>query len=367
MRILVLSKRQYTGRDLLDDRYGRVFEMPAALACRGHAVHGVALSYRPRREGEYRWDDIGRLTWRSVNLGLCGQGLHRYLNELRRTMREFKPDVVWATSDAYHGILGAWLSRKYRIPLILDFYDNYESFSASRLPGVIQGLQTASRQAAALTVVSSTLAEWIVPAYRLARSPVVIGNAVDTCVFFPRDRVAARRQLEFPEKARIVGVAGALTKSRGIADVFEAFLQLAAADPDLWFAVAGPRDNTPERFPHSRIRDLGILAPPDVPVLLSALDVAVVSNIDSAFGRFCFPQKLFETIACGTPLVAARVGEVARILSRHAQALYEPGDVSSLAKSIKGMLASPSTASLPVPTWQERGEQLEAVFLKQLQ
>lgn len=367
MRVLVLSKRQYTGRDLLDDRFGRVFEMPAGLAHRGHSVHGIALSYRHRREGEYRWDDIGRLTWTSLNLGLCGRGLHRYLSELRRTMQQFKPDVVWATSDAYHGILGAWFSRKFRIPLILDFYDNYESFFASRLPGAIAGMRAASRQAAALTVVSSTLAEWMVPTYRLARSPVVIGNAVDTHVFFPRDRVAARRQLGLPEQARIMGVAGALTRSRGIADVFEAFLQLAAADPDLWFAIAGPRDNTPERFPHSRICDLGILTPSDVPVLLSALDVAVVCNIDSAFGRYCFPQKLFEAIACGTPLVAARVGEVARILSRQAQALYEPGDVSSLVQSIRGMLSTSGSVSLPLPTWQERGEQLEAVLLKQFQ
>lgn len=367
MRVLVLSKRQYTGRDLLDDRFGRVFEMPAVLAHRGHSVHGIALSYRHRREGEYRWDDIGRLTWTSVNLGLCGRGLYRYLSELRRTVQQFKPDVVWATSDAYQAIVGSWISRKSRIPLVVDFYDNYESFLASRVPGAIAGLRAASRRAAALTVVSATLAEWMVPAYRLSRSPVVIGNAVDPRVFFPRDRLAARRQLGLPEQARVVGVAGALTKARGIADVFEAFVQLAAADPELWFAMAGPRDNTTERFPHSRIRDLGILTPSDVPVLLSALDVAVVSNIDSAFGRYCFPQKLFEAIACGTPLVAARVGEVARILSGQAQAFYEPGDVGSLVQAIRGMLASPSSVSLSVPTWQERGEQLEAVLLKHLQ
>lgn len=362
MRVLVLSKRQYTGRDLLDDRFGRVFEMPAALARRGHAVRGIALSYRYRRAGTYRWDGIERPAWRSVNLGPLGTGLHRYLGELRRTMQDFRPDVLWATSDAYHGILGGWLSRKYRIPLVLDFYDNYESFSASRLPGVIQGLRTASRQAAAVTVVSSTLAEWMVSAYRLARSPVVIGNGVDTGVFFPRDRAASRRQLGLPQGARIMGVAGSLTRSRGIADVFEAYLQLAAADPDLWFVYAGPRDDTPSRYRHLRIRDLGTLPPSDVPMLLSALDVAVVSNIDSTFGRYCFPQKLMETIACGIPLVAAEVGEVARILDGDRDALYRPGDSSSLADAIGRMLLSRRPISIPVSDWQQRGEQLEAVL-----
>lgn len=40
MRILVLSKRRYTGKDLLDDRYGRLYEIPAGLVARGHAVVG---------------------------------------------------------------------------------------------------------------------------------------------------------------------------------------------------------------------------------------------------------------------------------------------------------------------------------------
>jgi len=362
MRVLVLSKRQYTGRDLLDDRYGRVFEMPAALARRGHAVHGIALSYRFRRAGAYRWDDIERLTWSSVNLGPLGTGLYGYLSDLRRAVRDFSPDVVWATSDAYHGILGGWLSRKYRIPTVLDFYDNYESFSASRLPGVIQGLRTASRRAAALTVVSSTLAEWMVPAYRLARAPVVIGNGVDTRVFYSRDRAASRRQLGLPAQARIMGVAGSLTRSRGIAEVFEAFLQLAAAEPNLWLVYAGPRDGTPNRYRHPRIRDLGALSPLDVPVLLSALDVAVVSNIDSAFGRYCFPQKLMEAIACGTPLVAAAVGEVSRIMEGNREALYRPGDASSLAVAVRRMLRSRRPVSVAASDWQQRGEQLEAVL-----
>ena len=366
MRILVLSKRQYTGRDLLDDRYGRVFEMPAALARRGHAVHGIALSYRFRRAGAYRWDDIEGLAWSSVNLGLLGTGLYRYLSELRRTMRDFGPDILWATSDAYHGILGARLSSEYGIPLVLDFYDNYESFAASRLPGVVLGLRAASRQAAAVTVVSSTLAEWMVPAYRLVRTPVLIGNGVDTRVFSPRDRATSRRQLGLPERARIMGVAGSLTRSRGIADVFEAYLQLAADEPDLWFVFAGPRDDTPNRYRHPRIRDLGTLSPLDVPVLLSALDVAVVSNVDSAFGRYCYPQKLMETVACGTPLVAAEVGEVARILREYPDALYRPGDPTSLADAIKKMLLNPRPVSIPVSEWQQRGEQLEAVLSRAL-
>jgi glycosyltransferase involved in cell wall biosynthesis len=366
MRVLILSKRQYTGRDLLDDRYGRVFELPAALARRGHTIRGVALSYRRRRECEYRWADIDRLTWYSVNLGPFGSGLCRYMSELHRAALEFNPDVVWATSDSYHGMMGGWFSRRYGSPLVVDFYDNYESFGASRVPGVVASLRAASRRAAAVTVVSSTLAERMGRRYRLSQSPYVIGNGVDTRIFCPRDRSVARRQLGLPEEARIMGVVGTLARSRGIADVFEAFLHLAESHPKLWFVFAGERDQTPARYKHPRIRDMGILAPFDVPVLLSSLDVAVVSNIDSAFGRYCYPQKLMESIACGIPLVAAGVGEVARILAENPHALYRPGDSASLADAIRRMLVDPRPVSIPVADWHERGGQLESVLSKQL-
>jgi hypothetical protein len=45
MHIVVLCKRQYTNRDVIDDRYGRLWEIPAELAKAGHCVTCVSISY----------------------------------------------------------------------------------------------------------------------------------------------------------------------------------------------------------------------------------------------------------------------------------------------------------------------------------
>jgi glycosyltransferase involved in cell wall biosynthesis len=73
-----------------------------------------------------------------------------------------------------------------------------------------------------------------------------------------------------------------------------------------------------------------------------------------------------ESIACGIPLVAAGVGEVARILAENPHTLYCPGDSASLADAIRRMLVDPRPVSIPVADWRERGEQLESVLSKQL-
>ena len=48
MRILVLTKRQYMGKDLIDDRFGRFRELPLESARLGHELRGLCLNYRQK-------------------------------------------------------------------------------------------------------------------------------------------------------------------------------------------------------------------------------------------------------------------------------------------------------------------------------
>src|SRR6185437_3545432 len=109
--------------------------------------------------------------------------------------------------------------------------------------------------------------------------------------FYPRDRIASRQELSLPRNARLIGVAGALSRSRGMDVLYQAFKILAAEHQDLHLALAGPRRRSDKIPRGERIHDVGNLPLETVSVFLSALDVAVVNNRDSAFGRFNFPQK----------------------------------------------------------------------------
>lgn len=362
MRILVLSKRQYTGKDLLDDRYGRLFEIPAALAAHGHEVRGLALSYRSRCQGSYRWDDARGLEWYSLNA--LPLGLWRYFHRLKQIAEDFSPDLVWACSDAFHAILGWRLCTRFNFPLVIDLYDNFESFTATKLPGVGPLFRAACRHADGLTLVSHVLDEYVASAYGVSAPRVVVGNGVRKELFFPRERGRAREALRLPQAGRLIGTAGSITANRGIEDLFEAFIQLAEQDAQLWLVFAGPRDAIPSKYRHERIVDLGMLRFEQIPLLFSALDVGVVCNRDSDFGRFCFPQKLYEILACGTPVVAAASGDVRRVFATQPRSLYPPGDSGTLAQRIKHHLEHPaSVVNLSIPSWQQLGEVLENFFL----
>jgi glycosyltransferase involved in cell wall biosynthesis len=363
MKILVLSKRQYMGKDLLDDRFGRFWELPLELARRGHEVQGLCLSYRTRTKGSFR-HAAGELTWHSFNLLEHGlPAFENYFRHARRLARDFQPEIVWACSDAFHAIFGSRLSRRIGARCVIDLYDNFESYPATRIPGVLPLFRRAVRAADGITCVSSQLADYVSDRYRTRGSALVLENAVRGDLFYPRGRSASRQELNLPQHARLIGVAGALTRSRGMETLYRGFELLAAEHKDLHLALAGPR-RTSDKIPRGeRIHDLGNLPLETVPVFLSALDVAVVNNRDSAFGRFNFPQKAREIIASRVPLVAADIGTMTSLLAEHPEVLFAPDDPRSLARAVSRQLAMPVTIESKVPTWADMAERLGDFFL----
>lgn len=369
MRILVLSKRQYTNRDLLDDKFGRLWEIPLALARRGHQLRGLCLSYAPRREGEYvDIDDRSSafVNWQSLNAGKSKVvGLLRFAKAAADLTKSFQPDVIWACSDTIYGVLGVRLARKFSTRCVFDLYDNFESFASYRIPGVARAYRRALRSAAALSCVSTPLKDMIVSRYGVENPIALLTNAVDKQVFKPRDRQACRLELGLPAEARLIGTAGALDASRGIDALFRGFERLAASDDSVHLVVAGPR-GTDIRLPAgARVHDLGILSPDRVPIMLNALDLAVVCNVDSDFGRYNFPQKAFEILACGTPLIAARVGSLRSLLAEYPGLLFDPGDGEDLARTAALQLDNPVRPEFPVPSWDEAAAGFDA-FLEAL-
>jgi teichuronic acid biosynthesis glycosyltransferase TuaC len=94
----------------------------------------------------------------------------------------------------------------------------------------------------------------------------------------------------------------------------------------------------------------------------------VIGNLDSPFGRYCFPQKLYEFAACSTPFVAADVGEVAAMLHKQPHLLFSPNNSSELADRIRSLLQGkcPLQQTILVRTWEELGGELEAFFLDRI-
>jgi teichuronic acid biosynthesis glycosyltransferase TuaC len=367
MKILVLTKRQYMGKDLLDDRFGRFREFPLELAKLGHEVTGVCLSYRRRTKGLLKDSDpdsSASVSWLGLNLGhLVIPGLIRYWFEVKTLVKNFRPDLIWACSDAFHVVFGVWIAGLSKTKCVVDLYDNFEAFPATRLTGILPLFKQALQRADGVTCFSKRLTEHILQHYGRKNSIAIIESGVRTDLFYRQDRTECRRRLGLPQDARIIGTAGALSHNRNTDTLFRGFELLAAQDNHIHLAIAGPRERGIKIPNGARVHDFGNLPLDKVPLLINALDVAVSCYRDSEIGRYSFPQKVYEIMACQTPIVSAAVGTMIDLLLYHPECLFEPDNPESLAQAVRLQLRKPTRTGHKIPSWSDVANQLERYFL----
>lgn len=359
MRTLVLTKRHYTGKDLLKDRYGRMWELPEKLVKIGHQVVGVALSYRSTDQPISVDPKHADLQWHAHELAQ----LPSYFRKVKRLIDTFHPNLIWAGSDAPHIVFAERFARTAQIPFVADLYDNFASFPATRyIPGLASRFSTALSNASGISCVSAPLQKKT--SAQLPDQTIVqtIENAIDPELFKPEDKKAARTSLGLPHDSLIIGTAGALKKGRGIFVLCEACDRLCEEGQSVCLLVAGQRDRSFRPPRKARLVDLGEVPQKQVPTIFNALDVGVIANLDSAFGRYCFPMKLYEMMACQIPVAVAAVGAPAELLKTHPQCLFNPGDAGSLARVIQAQLEKPCVPKIEQPTWTEQAIRLSLMM-----
>jgi glycosyltransferase involved in cell wall biosynthesis len=356
-------------KDLLDDRFGRFRELPLELARLGHEVMGLAVSYRQRSERTVIDSDPsgeGQVIWHSFNItnGFTPR-LQQLFSRAIGISKDLNPDVILACSDAYHAIFGAWLAKRVRTKCVIDLYDNFEAFTATKVPVITSLFRHAIREVPGVTCFNQLMADHVVQNYLRQKPTAVIESAVQKSLFRSRNQKECRQRLRLPAEAQIIGTAGALHNGRGINTLFDAYEILAAENRSLHLALAGPRQRG-IRIPRGpRVHDLGILPHEEVPCFINSLDVAVVCYRRSAQGDFSFPQKAYESVACRVPLIAAAVGSMNHFLSQYPTCLYDPDRPRSLAEAARRQLENKIIVDLEVPSWADSARKLEH-FLEEI-
>lgn len=356
MKILFLCKRYYTGKDVIQDRFGRLYEIPRQLALAGHDVEVACLNYRRRADAclNEHFPAAGRLSFSSRSLVnpkiLLGFSfLFSWLNE---EIARFKPDLIMGASDIPSLHIARKLAQRWGIPYAVDVYDNFESFGQARLPGFRKALKQAIHEAALVVVVSEALRNKIVQDAAPTGPVLVMPNGIDGRIFHPGDRAAARARLGLPLTGPLVGTAGGLSRMKGLATLYQAWPALATEDDSICLVLAGPQDARLPLPEGPRVMYLGQLPEDKVVSLFRALDVGVITAENSPFGQYCFPQKASEMLACGLPVVAADVGSIAHLFRDQPELCYLAGNPADLIRAIRYQLAHRTVPAIPVYEWK---------------
>ena len=174
------------------------------------------------------------------------------------------------------------------------------------------------------------------------KAPVhMVRSGIDIADFARADglRAAARRELELPPDAPVVGMIACLKPQKAPVDMVEVAAEVLRTRDDAHFFLAGDgelREAVEERAAQlglgRRLRLLGWRR--DIPELLGALDVLLLTSRWEGLPRVC-PQAM----AAGRPIVATRVDGIPEaVVDGRNGYLVEPGDVRGAARRLVELL-----------------------------
>lgn len=340
---------------MINQRYGRFYEIPEHLSKMGHEINLIAHNYKNFDQKTVKINNNFTIT--SWNLGAIP--LFGFLNHYKRLVKIItisKPDVIISASDCFQIIIGSTLAKRYSIPFVADLYDNFESYGASRIPGVKKLFIKALLRSFAISAVSDKLMQFVKIKYQFPGKLFQIENAVPEKFLIVHDKKQSRKKYKFEKDKIYIGTAGKISKNNGTDLLIEAFLDILKMNSNINLVLAGPRDNGLKIPENSNIKYLGELDCDDIPIFFSALDLGIICIKNDDFGIYCFPQKFYEMVACKLPLVASNVGSMAGLLNEKKDLLFESNNKQDMLRAIMYQLEYKLILNDIVPTWKTQAD-----------
>jgi glycosyltransferase involved in cell wall biosynthesis len=288
-------------------------------------VSGLRPGFRPNVPREEVQDGVRVLHPRFLSFpGIlkCLDGVLLALGALPtllRLRRTFRFEAIDAHFVYPEGMAAALLGRLLRVPVLITLRGMLPLLVPFRLRR--PQLRWALRRAARVIAVSETLRDDAVALGIPPEKIRVIENGIDTGLFHPQDRTAARRRLGLPENGPVLVSVGTLAPRKGFQLVIEALPALAERFPGLRFVIVGGAGAEGAMEAELRglaerlgVADRVIFAGPrqreELAAFYSAADVSVLASAHEG----C-PNVVLESLACGTPVVGTPVGSIPSLLS----------------------------------------------------
>ncbi|MDX2222419.1 MAG: glycosyltransferase family 4 protein [Rhodospirillaceae bacterium] len=261
------------------------------------------------------------------------------------------------------GVAAVILGRMLNVPVVitgrgtdLNLIPNY------RVPRA--QIQWAARHAAGMITVCDALKDSLIELGVAPDRVAVLRNGVDTDVFKPLDRHAARQRFGITGPA--IASVGGLIERKGHHHIIAAMPTL----PEFTLFIAGNGPNRPALAALSsqlnvsdRVRFLGAIAHAELRDLYEAVDVLVLAS-----SREGWANVLLESMACGTPVVASNIWGTPEVVQSPTAGVLLPAITPDhISASVRALLADPPDRAATVNyarqfTWSSTSQGQIALF-----
>jgi len=240
--------------------------------------------------------------------------------ELARLRREgFAPDVIDAHLAYPDGFAAVLVGALTGLPVTITVRGHDLNFM-SQFPVRWAMTRFALRHADRVMGVCQALVDAAVAAGADREAAVAVINGVDTALFRPIPREEARAALGLPADRKIVVSVGHPTERKGFHVLIDALSRMAAPRPLLAIVGGAGQEGDYRAELEARVRRLaldddvrfaGAVANDELRPWYAAADVSALAS-----SREGWANVLFESMACGVPVVATNVWGTPECISR---------------------------------------------------
>jgi teichuronic acid biosynthesis glycosyltransferase TuaC len=266
-------------------------------------------------------------------LGSC-----RLVSKLQRQHRFDCIDAHYVYPDGFAAVL---IGKVLRLPVVLSARGTdinvFPSFTSIR-PMIRWSLNNAAGVVAVSDALRVAITDLGVPAEKIRTIP----NGIDAERFHPIAQPEGRSALGLPtDSGKVLVSVGSLTEGKNHLSLLSAFARLLPELPDARLFIIGEGPLRPLLEQKIRALQLGENARlvgarrnQELALWFSAADISVLVST-----REGWPNVVMESIACGTPVVATRVGGVPEIINSPDLGMLTDQDVDAIALTLRAALA----------------------------
>ncbi|MBN1464474.1 glycosyltransferase family 4 protein [candidate division KSB1 bacterium] len=229
-----------------------------------------------------------------------------------------------------------------------------------------RAMQGADRIIAVSRALQEAMIDMGIDSWKIA----VIPNGVDASMFHPIDRRAARAQLQLPD-GKIVLSVGALRPLKGFDIMIRAWRRLLdrRKGDSLHLLIAGEGESREELRALIRelslekhVRLIGAIPHNELNLYFNAADLFCLAS-----SREGWPNVLMEALACGTPVVATKVGGIPEIITSPELGLFAPRTPRDFSDVLENALQKEWHRNVLVEytqrmTWERTAAQVVGLF-----
>jgi glycosyltransferase involved in cell wall biosynthesis len=252
-------------------------------------------------------------------VGMALYGLMMFLSVWRTVAairRTYDFDVIDAHYVFPDGFAAILLGRVFKRPVVVSARgSDINQFASFRLirPLLRFTLLNADGVIAVCQALKDAMVELGIPAGKIS----VVSNGVDPRKFYPVEKTSARRELGLPQGKMVLSVGGLIPR-KGFDLVIRAMKAVidGYGEKEAWLAIVGEGPSRNDLLGlvaslglSERIRLVGAVPHHDLVTWYSAADVSCLAS-----SREGWPNVILESLACGTPVVAANIWGIPEII-----------------------------------------------------